>query len=130
MNGEACLIGSVGCVTDTTVDSHFNITNSKGVVEHDAPGFTFIGTNNYIFRARSSCGYSHNNNIITCNLTWEDVPHTYVNETRHEMDLFDGNGNCTRLSFNDVPGKQGTPVVTQGPISGCPKSKVTPHPAS
>jgi hypothetical protein len=129
---ESCPLGpfsSIGCVTDHTNDAPFKVTNSRGTVSDNATWFTFIGSNNGIFRARSVCSYAHNGDKIVCDWAWESVPAGYTSPIQHQMSLFDGNGNCTLISLSDVSGRSGTPAVSQvpNPDPGCQKPNVAPH---
>lgn len=130
IESEVCTFVFQPCETISTEDPHFEVKNSKGLVEGSATWFTFLGTNNRVSQARSSCGYSHPTDKIICNLTWHDDPYVNYHQIQHEMSLFDGSGNCTLVSLNDTPGKQGVPTVNQVPNTdpGCSKPNVAPHP--
>jgi|SRR5215813_7249750 hypothetical protein len=100
-----------------TDDAHFDLSRGDQKLPNQT-WFEFIGTNNGIFAARSNCSYTHENagvlneGRIICNFTWHDVPQTF-DITLHQMSLFDGNGNCTLISLNDVTFKSGVPTVNQ-----------------
>jgi hypothetical protein len=115
---EAKLVGEIGPYMWQTNDSHFDIADSKGnLVAKDVTWFAFIGSNNGTYVARSTCSYD-GEDVIRCYFTWHDIGQSssdFTQNTVRQMPLFDGQGNCTVLIFDDIAGQSGIPQVNQLP---------------